>query len=76
MTLFVGDDRRLSSARADVEEIIQSRRFSEVYYEAMDIRVPGVRAIPMGFNQLYMLKIGLKNVAEVGENLGFWRTPL
>jgi hypothetical protein len=26
--------------------------------------MPGVEVIPMGFNQLYMLKTGLRNVAQ------------
>jgi hypothetical protein len=36
-----GDDRRLSEALADVTEIQRSNRFSKIYYEAMDVRVPG-----------------------------------
>ena len=62
--VIAGQDRRLSDAKDQVNEIIATGRFSRIYYEGMDIRIPGVDTIPMGFIGYYMVKNGLKNVME------------
>ena len=62
--VFAGSDDRLSTIWAPMKTIIESRKFSRIWYEAKDVNTPDVLTIPMGLTPYYLLSAGFKTVAQ------------
>ena len=71
--VVAGADRRLSDVRADIAEIKTSKRFSKIYYEAMDVRIPGVDVIPMGMDGIFA---STHNPHTHHVSIAYWYTKL
>jgi len=60
--VIAGEDTRLSNVSSLVQNIIDTKKFSKIYFEAKDVEMEGVHTIAMGFNSFYLLHNGIQNV--------------
>ena len=63
--IIMGTDTRLSSPYVYplLQQLHASGRFSKIWYEAKDVETDIVATVPMGFNSLYLLQSGLREIA-------------
>lgn len=62
-----GADHTISGRRAYVERLVLLRYFDRVLFEALDIPVPGVTVLPIGFTEEYSKKHGDNRIFDALE---------
>jgi hypothetical protein len=62
--VFAGSDDRLSNVWPTIQLLLDSGKFSHIWYEAKDIHTPDVHTIPMGLTPYYLIEARFEVVAR------------